>query len=342
MKITDARSLPPAAQADLRRKAVRAVTGGMSQVEAAQLFGVTRQAISGWLRTYREQGARALRAKPRGRPRGSRLEPWQVAQITRLITNRTPDQFRLPFFLWTREAVRELIEMRCGISLSVWTIGRYLARWGFTPQKPVRWAFERDSKAVRRWLEHEYPAIQAQAKRQGARILWEDEMGLRSDHATGRTYGRRGKTPVIPGTGQRFGCNMVSAISNRGKLYFMVFQGKFDGRLFRRFLQRLVKQIPSPVFLILDRHPVHRSKMIKQFLNKHAERLRIFFLPSYSPDLNPDELLNQDVKSNALGRQRPWDKREMMDTLRSFLYRRKRQPDRVRRYFLEEHVRYAA
>ncbi len=342
MKTQDARSLPAAAQADLRRKAVNAVRNGMTQVEAGRVFGVTRQAVAGWLRNYEEGGAKALRPRRRGRPRGSRLEPWQAAQISRLVICKTPDQLRLPFFLWTREAVRDLIELRCGISLSVWTVGRYLARWGFTPQKPVRHAFERDPEAVRRWLEEEYPAIQAEAKRLRARILWEDEMGLRSDHASGRTYGRKGKTPVIPGTGQRFGCNMLSAISNRGRLYFMVFQGKFDARMFRKFLQRLLRQLKTKVFLVLDRHPVHRSAAIRRFLRDHGDRIRLFFLPSYSPDLNPDELLNQDVKSNALGRQRPRDQREMIDTVRSFLFRRKRQPQRVQSYFQERHVRYAA
>jgi len=342
MTTKDARSLPPVAQADLRRKAVAAVGEGKTQVEVARLFGVTRQSVAKWVQTHEVGGATALKAKRRGRPRGSSLEPWQAAQVARTIADRVPEQLKLPHFLWTREAVQELIEIRTGRKLSVWTVGRYLARWGFTPQKPVRRAYERDPEAVRHWLEKEYPAIQKEAKRLRATILWGDEMGLRSDHSAGRSYGRRGQTPVIPGTGQRFGCNMVSAISNRGRLFFLVFKGKFRAPLFVGFLRRLLKQVRGRLFLIVDGHPVHRAVHVRRFLESMDHRLRLFFLPAYSPDLNPDELLNQDVKTNALGRRRPVTQRDMIDDVRGFLWSRQRRPKLVRRYFREKHVRYAA
>lgn len=342
MATKDARSLPAVAQADLRRKAVAAVRDGKTQVEVARLFGVTRQSVAKWVQRHEEGGATALKAKRRGRPRGGSLEPWQAAQIVRTIEDRVPEQLKLPYFLWTREAVKELIAIRTGKDLSVWTVGRYLARWGFTPQKPVRRAYERNPEAVRRWLQDEYPAIQSEAKRLRATILWEDEMGLRSDHAAGRSYGRRGQTPVIPGTGQRFGCNMLSAISNRGRLFFQVFKGKFRAPLFVAFLRRLLKQLRGRIFLIVDGHPVHRAAHVKRFLKSVAPRLQLYFLPAYSPDLNPDELLNQDVKSNALGRQRPLTQRDMMIDVRGFLWSRQRRPHLVRRYFHGKHVRYAA
>jgi len=342
MTIRDARSLPAVAQEDLRRKAVRAVGRGETQGTVANLFGITRQAVGHWVRAYRAGGVQGLRAKPRGRPRGGVLLPWQAAQIAKAVVDRCPDQLTLPFALWTREAVAQLIERRFGVRLSIWTVGRALARWGFTPQKPVRRAFERDPEAVRRWLDEVYPTIRAQAKRERAELFWGDEMGVRSDHAAGRSYGRRGQTPVIPGTGQRFGCNMISALTNRGRLHFMVFQDRFCAPVFLAFLKRLVRQAPRKVFLIVDGHPVHRARKVQGWLKAQASRLRLFFLPPYSPDLNPDELLNQDVKSNAVGRQRAHTQDQLVRNVRGYLRSRQRQPHVVRQYFDEQHVRYAA
>ena len=342
MKTKDARSLPSVAQEDLRRKVIKSILNGKKQVEAAELFGVTRQAIGKWLKAYRAGGSRAIKAKRQGRPRGGSLLPWQSAQIAKTVIDRCPDQLKLPFYLWTREAVGQLIESRFGIRLSVWTVGRYLARWRFTPQKPVRKAFEKNPEAVRLWLEEKYPAIRKKAKKEKAEIYWGDEMGLRSDHATGRSYGRRGQTPVIPGTGARFGCNMISAITNKGKLNFMVFKGRFEAGLFKKFLSRLIKQSKNRVFIIVDRHPVHRSVKVKKWLEENQEHIRMFFLPSYSPELNPDEILNQDVKSNAVGRKRAHNLQEMINHIRSFLWGRQRRPRIVVKYFKEKHVRYAA
>jgi len=342
MNFRDARSLPAIAQEDLRQKAIKAVLGGKKQVEVAKIFGVTRQAVGKWVKAYREQGSHALKARKRGRPKGGSLLPWQAAQIARTIVDRCPDQLKLPFYLWTREAVAQLIERRFGIRLSLWTVGRYLTRWGFTPQKPVRQAFERDPETVRRWLEQDYPAIRKQATREKAEIYWGDEMGLRSDHATGRSYGRRGQTPVIPGTGLRFRCNMISSVTNRGRLNFMVFKKHFQAEVFLEFLKRLVRQAKGKVFLIVDRHPVHRSRKVKMWLERNVQHIRMFFLPSYSPELNPDELLNQDVKSNSVGRRRARNQQELLSNVRRYLRSRQRQPHIVRQYFYGKHVQYAA
>lgn len=342
MKIQDARSLPSIAQEDLRWKVLRVILDGKKQVEVAALFGVTRQSISKWVKKYEKGGKRALRARPRGRPRGGSLLPWQAAQISKTVVDRYPEQLKLPFYLWTREAVAELIEQKFGIRLSIWTVGRYLARWGFTPQKPLRKAFEQDPEQVRHWLEEKYPEIRILAKHKKAEIYWGDEMGLRSDHVCGRSYGRCGKTPVIFGTGQRFGCNMISALTNRGRLYFMIIKRRFRAEVFVEFLRRLVRQIPRYIFLIIDQHPVHVATKVKKWLRKNENRIQIFYLPSYSPDLNPDEKLNQDVKSNALGRRRPHTQEEMVRNIRSYLYSRQRSPYIVKKYFQAESVRYAA
>lgn len=338
----DFRALTGAAQETIRRNAVAAVQSGMAIVEAARVFGITRQAISSWLTIYATQGRSGLKAKKRGRPKGGQLLGWQAAQISRDIMDRCPDQLKLPYYLWTREAVGQLIQQRFGIQLSVWTVGRYLARWGFTSQKPVRRAFEQDREEVKRWLEERYPRIRAQAKLDGAEIYWGDEMGLRSDHAAGRSFSKRGKTPVVTGTGKRFGCSMISAITNRGRLYFMVFKTRFVASVFVGFLRRLCRQIRRPIYLIVDSHPVHRSLSVRKEVEGLRSTLKLFLLPGYSPELNPDEYLNQDVKSNAVGRRRPKTQHEMMSNVRGYLRSTQHMPRIVRSYFQANSVQYAA
>ena len=339
----DARSLSPSAQAALRLQTVKAVTGGMSQTEAARVFGVTRQIVGRWMKACRAGGVAALAAHKRG-PKGShsRLNGWQAATICNLIRDRDPEQLKLPFVLWTSDAVRMLIRRRFGITVSSRSVRRYLAHWGFTPQKPRRAAYERDPETVKRWLEEEYPAIRAKAKQAKARIYWGDEMGVRSDHQAGRSYAPRGQTPVTRGTGQRFGAHMISAITNRGDLTFMVFQRRFTVPVFLRFLRRLVKQANRKTFLVVDSHPVHRSRAVAKWLQEHVEQIELFFLPGYSPDLNPDEMLNNDVKSNAVGKRRPHNRPQLMRHVRTYLGRRREKPELVQRYFHADTVRYAA
>jgi transposase len=211
-----------------------------------------------------------------------------------------------------------------------------------SPQKPVRRAYERNDAAIARWLKQEYPAIARQARRDKAAIYWGDEMGLRSDHVTGTSYAPVGRTPVVRATGQRFGCNMLSAITNKGALAFMVFEGKFKAPVFVAFMQRLLKQVAGTIYLIVDGHPVHKSGTATRFAANHSARLRLIRMPGYCPELNPDELLNQDVKTNGLGKSRPTNRTELMAIVRSHLYRRQKQPQVITNLFREKHVRYAA
>jgi transposase len=342
MATHDARSLSVEAQEALRRRVVDAVRRGLSQTEAARVFQVARGTVNRWVRAAEAGTVRALRARPRGRPPGTQVGAAVAARVVRLIVGRCPDQLRLPFTLWTREAVQQLLAAQFGVEVSVWTVGRYLKAWGLTPQKPLTRAYERDEAAVRRWLEAVYPAIRTEAAALGAEIHWGDEMGLRSDQHSGRTYGRRGQTPVVPATGQRFRCNVISTLTNRGRLAFMVFRDGFTAPVFLRFLRRLVRLVRRPVFLIVDGHPVHRAKRVGRWLAAHRAELRLFFLPGYSPDLNPDEFLNHDVKANAVGRQRAHDLGELLGNVRSYLRITQRHPAIVRRYFQAPSVRYAA
>jgi transposase len=347
MPVNDTRTLSPAAQEALRRRVVAALRGppALSVTEAARTFHVSRTSVHAWQAAYERDGEAGLASGQPGRPPEPRLTKAQTAKAIRLIRDRCPDQLRLPFALWTREAVGQLLQGQFGLEVSVWTVGRYLKAWGLTPQKPLRRAYEQDPAAVERWLKTDYPAIAGRAKVEKALIHWGDEMGRRSDHQTGTSYGIKGQTPVIPGTGKRFGCNMISAITNRGQLSFMLFKQRFTHPVFLQFLGRLLRQPPlrgRKCFLIVDGHPVHKSAAVRRWLEQRRDRIELFLLPGYAPELNPDELVNQDVKSNALGRQRPANQRQMMHLTRTYLRSTQRRPDIVRSYFEEEHVRYAA
>ena len=336
--------MSPSAQEELRRRAVALVGEGRSQGEAAGLLDVSRQSVNEWVAAHRAGGEAALAARTRGRKAGEKtsLMGWQQTQIAKAVREKNPDQLRLPGFLWTRALVCELVERRFGLTISEKTAGRYLRAWGFSPQKPARRAFERDPVAVKRWLEVEYPAVAERARREKARILWADETGLRSDHTAGRSWAPVGQTPVLEGTGQRFGANVVSAISNQGHLQFMVFTNAFIAKVFIEFLTRLVRQANGQkVILILDGHPVHRSAAARRWVEAHQDQIELVFLPGYSPELNPTELLNQDLKTNSLGRRRPDSQQELIDDTRAYLRSTQRSPRLVARYFDGKHVSYA-
>ncbi len=342
MKQIDARSLPASAQEALRRRAVQAVEDGMTQTRAAQTLGVARGTVAKWMKQYRQGGARSLKARPQGRPPGpARLAGWQAAWIVRTISDKTPDQLKMPFVLWTREAIGALIERRYGVRVSRMSVGRWLRRWGFTPQKPVRRAWEQNPAEVEHWLKVEYPRVRARAKAEKAEIHWGDEMGLRSDHQAGTSYGRKGQTPVIPGTAQRWRANMISSISGRGTLRFMVFKQRFSSDVFIEFMRRLVRSAGRKVYLIVDGHPVHKSGAVERWVAARRQKIRLIFLPGYSPQLNPDEFLNNDVKANAVGRRRATSRDDMIADARAYLRSTQRQPQIVRNFFQAPSVQYA-
>jgi transposase len=340
----DARKLDLIGKEDLRRRTVRAVIQeGLSKAEAARVFGVSRTSVHWWIDLYQEGGEDGLTPKRPGRPKcGGRLKGWQAGTIVNIIKDHCPDQLKMPFALWTREAVRDLIHMRFGIRYSVGMVGRLLRRWGFTPQKPVRRAYERNDERIRNWLKRKYPALRRRAKREKAEIYWEDETGLRSDHLAGRSYSPRGATPVIRSTGNRFGCNIISAVNNLGKMRFRVFNGSFTQSVMIDFLDRLIRDAKRKVIVIADGHPAHKGRRVKEWLKMHASQCELVLLPGYAPELNPDELLNQDLKSNVFSSGRPRTRDELVAQTRSYLKATQKGPDIVRAYFQEAHGDYAA
>lgn len=244
MKEQDARFLHPVIQKEVRRKAVDMFLSGISKVGISKQLHVNRRSVYKWVKAYEDLGEDGITVDKRGRPKGTQLQPWQCAQIVSLIKNYNPDELSMSFFLWTRDSVGALILNKFNIKLSKWTVGRYLANWGFSSQKPARRAIEQNPEAIKKWFEIEYPSIQKLAKKEMATIHWGDEMGLRSDHNVGRTYGLKGITPIVRRSGNRFSCNMISTITNLGKLSFMIFHKNFTSEIFLSFLKRMVQQTP--------------------------------------------------------------------------------------------------
>ena len=339
----DNRHLTPEQQEILRIKAVEAVLSGEKQASVARIFGVSRWSVCQWMKKSRKKGVAVLAAKRRGGRKSRLLDARQSEAIVRTLQEKEPSHLDLPFSLWTREAVKALIERELGVKLAIRTIGTYLQRWGLTPQKPLARAYEQNPEAVQQWLKKEYPRIQAQAKAENGLILWGDEMGLRSQHQAGRSYGQKGQTPVVGKTGKRFGYNMIAAISNLGKLYFSLYDGSFKSTVFIGFLEKLLRQMKGrKVFLILDGYSVHQSEVVNEWLKGKEALIELFFLPTYSPELNPEELLNHEIKATVFRTKRPRTKKELKALLKSKLYSLQRQPEKIKACFKAKHTLYAA
>lgn len=340
----DARSLPEAAREEKRKQVVRLRRRGATYDEIADQTGMSKSAVVKICHRVEEQGVSATRERRRGRreAEGRHLSPEQEQDIQRLIGDKTPDQLKLPFALWSRMAVRQLILDRCGVKLGVRTVGNYLARWGFTPQKPIKKAYEQRPEAVRQWLDEEYPVIAERAKAEGAEIHWGDETGLRSDDVRGRSYAPRGQTPVIRVNARREGLSIISTVTNQGKVRWKVFDGALNTDLLIDFFERLIKDADRKVFLILDNLRVHHAKPVKAWLAEHAAQIEVFYLPSYSPELNPDEMLNADLKQAITSKAPSRSKGALRKAAISHLRRLHKSPARVRKYFQHRPVRYAA
>ena len=300
-KELDGRKLSHKTLEEIRIRAVKAVESGQSPETVIQSLGLSRQRIYVWLAAYREGGLEALKAKELfGRP--PKLDGAAMKRLYKIVTMKNPLQLKFEYALWTREMIRELIKDKFGVKLSEVSVGRLLKKLGLSPQRPLAQAYQRNPEQVQKWLQEDYPAIQKAAKKAGAEIFFADEASIRSDYHSGTTWAPIGQTPVVKTTGARFSLNLISAISPRGELRFMCTKGKLTAAVFLDFLKRLIMKADSPIFLIVDGHPVHRSAAVRKFALGTGGRLRLFYLPPYAPDLNPDELVWSHVKHHRLGR----------------------------------------
>ena len=336
----DARSLPREVLEEKRRQAHQLRERGMTRAEIGEIVGVHADTVGRWLKL----SSRQLKVNRGGRKKGEGrcLTQAQEDRLRKLITDKAPDQLKLNYALWTRKAVMELIEQETGIRMPIRTVGEYLKRWGFTPQRPVKRAYEQNPKAVQRWLDEDYPAIKAKAKDEKAEIYWGDETGVRSDGQHERGYAPKGKTPVIRLNAKRTSTNMISAITNQGKVRFRVFEGSMNADILIDFCKRLIKSSKRKVYLILDNLRVHHAKVFKRWLSEHEDEIEVFYLPSYSPELNPDEYLNCDLKAGVHSGKPARDKKQLKKKVISHMRMLQKKPERVAKYFEHGKIRYAA
>lgn len=301
MKKLDGRKLDHKTREAIRRRAVQRIIDGESPESIAKTLGYHRSAIYQWLKRYADGGMEGLayRKIPGAR---SKLSTAQKKKVFDIVTMKNPEQLKFPFALWTLAMVRQLIADQFNVTLSEVSVSRLLKKLGLTPQKPLRRAWQQDPEKVDKWLTQEYPAIRKEAKQVGAAIYFGDEAGVRSDYHSGTTWAIKGQTPIVRTTGSRFGLNMISAVSARGRMRFMTINGRMNAGNFIEFLNRLIRNETNPVFLIVDGHPVHSSKRIQAFVASTQGKLKLFLLPPYSPELNPDEQVWSHLKHHRLGK----------------------------------------
>jgi len=344
MKKIDPRKLSTDAQQQLRYQVIRLRKQGRKHSEISVITGVSRCTCSTWWTLYNNGGKKALQIKQRGRPLGScrTLSPEQEKILQKNMRDKCPDQLKLPFALWTRFAVQQLIKQLWAIEMPIRTVGDYLKRWGFTPQKPLRKAYKQNPEAVKAWLNRAYPGIQKRAKKENAEIHWGDETGLCNDSYHGRSYAPRGETPEIKLHPRCERVNLISSVTNQGKMRFMVYKKKMNSQTLIKFLQRLIKDSDKKIFMILDNLKVHHSYIVRDWLKEHEDEIEIFFLPSYSPELNPDEYLNCDLKAGVHSGVPARSKKQLESKAISHLRKIQKLPGRVMKYFKHPKIAYAA
>lgn len=342
MRKDDARKLDHATLEAMRMRAVRRVQEGESPELVARIFGVGRTAIYRWLAFYRRGGWGALKAKPLfGRP--PKLDAKKLRWIYDTVTQKNPLQLKFEFALWTREMIAKLIHDKFGVKLAANSVGRLLAQLGITAQKPLHRALERDEALVQKWLKEEYPKIKKMAQQQGADIYFGDAAHMRSAHHAGTTWGKKGETPIVKATGARHSLSLISAITSKGHMRFMVKdKGGVNADVFIEFLQRLLVGATRTIFLIVDRGPAHRAKKTKAFVATLGGKLRLFYLPPYSPDRNPDELVWKHLKADTVGRMVVTDKADFKSKVLSSMRSLQKSPAKIRAFYQKPTLKYAA
>jgi transposase len=369
----DGRRMSKEQQKAARQRAMKLLDSGWMQADVAQAVGMHVRTVRQWGQHRREQGIKSLLADARGREVGDgrTLQKEQEKEIQKLIRDKLPDQLKLPFALWTRKAVAQLIEARYALRLPVRTMGEYLKRWGFTPQKPIKKAYEQQPKAVKKWLKETYPSIAAQARQEDAEIYWGDQTGVNNQPNAPRGYapqgqtprgtdptrdrpqggdtrdrpqgGHKGQTATVSQRSKRFGFSVMSAVTNRGSARWMVYKGALNSALLIKFMARLLKAAGGrKVYLILDNLRVHHSAPVKAWLALHAEEIAMHHLPSYSPELNPDERLNRALKSKLSYLPAPRDSKQLQAQTLAQLHSCHKQPSIIRGYFQSATTSYAA
>jgi transposase len=343
MEKTDARTLSQEAQEQVRRQAMRMIDKGQSQSEVARLLEISKQTMSLWRKRYLEGGWAALKKRRRGRAVGTdrRLSKEQEQEVQKTIVDKMPDQLKMSFALWSRRAVRQLIKDAYGVSYTLQGVGILLKDWGFTPQRPAKRAIERNDEAVKQWKELEYPQLAARAKAEKAEIWWADETAAKPECHFRRSYSPKGKTPVVKQSAKRFHSSMISALNNQGKLEWMALKDPMNSELFLTFLKQMIKYRRRKVILIVDNLKVHHSRPVKEWCEANKDRIELVFLPAYSPQINPDEYLNNGLKQRLASKPPPKDKPQLDAMVEVFMLMLSSVRKHVQAFFLHPDVAYA-
>lgn len=342
MEKEDFRTMDDAIRSSYRKRAIGLIKKGVKKGDIAVLFGVNKNTVSNWVKQYAETGS--FKSKKKGVKSEDKklLSLAQEKAIQLMIVDKMPDQLKLDYALWTRKAVKELVEREFKVILAINTMGDYLRKWGFTPQKPKKMAYEQCPKKVQKWLDEEYPAIQKRAKIENAEIQWGDETGVRNNCQHGRSYAPKGKTPIKKSMSKRFSTNMISTVTNQGKVQFMIYSENMNSDKFIEFLNQLIKNSDQKIFLILDNLRVHHSHIVKDWVMKNKEKIELFFLPAYSPEKNPDEYLNCDLKQGLSAKPAPKNQEKLKENLENHMLMLSQNPERVQKYFNHKDIQYAA
>jgi len=341
---TGAKNASPQEQYQIRRSIVRLLNSGRSGREIAVLLDVSEGCVSGVRKKYAKGGIDAIKPQKRGRRKGAkrRLNPEQEEEIKKIIADKTPDQLRFKECMWTRNNIRVLIWETHKIKLPLSTLGYYLERWGFSVQRPIKRAYKQDEKAVKAWVETEFPGISSRAKTENAEIYFGDETGLQNGANYAKGYAPVGKTPVVRVDSKHIKLNMLSAVSNRGKLRFVLYKDNMNADKLIDFMGRLARDSNKKVFWIIDNLRVHHAKKVTVWLEKHKEKIEVFYLPPYAPEYNPDELLNGDLKRNVGQRPSPRTDAELEHNVRSHLKSIQLNPEKIKGFFRSTTTSYAA
>jgi transposase len=344
ISLPDARQLSDEVLEALRLRALRGCELGFSEADVADLLGVSHETVSRWWTAYAAGGLGALPGDRTGRPIGSgrTLSDEQARRIQDRIDHRSPEELGIAAALWSRKAVRDLIRQECGIDLPVRTVGEYLKRWGYTAKAPRRHARDQDPAEVFEWLDERYPAIEERAAREDAEIHWCDETGAAADEHPRKGYARTGHPAWIEVPHPHIRMNLIATITNEGSVHFLTYERSMTAALFVTFLEKLLHETAKEVFLILDRLPAHEAKVVEEWVAEHADRIELFWLPKYAPELNADEYLNNDLKGSINAEGLPGDKEDLRSRIERFMSQLLHLPKHVRDYFLHPYVQYAA
>ena len=338
----DMRKLTAEAAYEVKKQVIRQKETGLTDLAVEKLTGVWRSSVNRIWNVYQKDGLKGLKQKTRGRKSGEQtlLSKEQQQEIRKIIVDKTPEQVKLSFMLWTRQAISELVMDMYSIKLQPRCITNYMDKWGFSCQRPTKKAYVQDNVKVKRFMDIEYPAIAQRAKTENAEIFWGDETGIDNQEHYQRGFAPKGCPPVLEIVSKRERLNMISAITNKGSLKFMIYDERMTQQKLIEFMERLVEDSTRKIFLILDNLKVHHGKIVQAWLTEHKNAIEVFFIPPYSPELNPDEYLNNALKQHVHSGIAPKTKQDIKEKTQKFMHRLTYYANEVSVFFQHPKVRY--